>query len=463
MLHSQSSSIHKGAYIQSSDPGAVGAKVLWIDTTSGYVLKKRKDDDSGWDTIGAFTSITLSDGDKGDITVSGSGATFTIDNDVVTYAKMQNISVTDRLLGRDTTGAGDTEELTVSGGVEFTGSGGIQRSALTGDVTASAGSNSTTIANDAVTYAKMQNIATDSLVGRDTASAGDPETIGVTGGIEFNGSGSIRVNASNVGTGTLPIARGGTGSSTAPSDGKLLIGKTDGSYAVANLTAGTNVTITNGDGTVTIAASGGGGGGASALDDLSDVAISSPATGQTLAYNGTNFVNVGGLPKKLFDSTLGASANSIDTGAAGIAGGYDILEVWLILRTDEAVVASTASITVNNDTGSNYDRQFVRGDNITASASQGAAEAAWLLTAPGTSCASGVFCCIRLTIPAYTQTTANKIAECTHVRVDTTAANKRAELEGLHWRSTAAITRMAVTAPSTKNFVAGSRMIIYGR
>lgn len=54
----------------------------------------------------------VSDGDKGDITVSGSGATWTIDNDVVTYAKLQNVSATDKLLGRSTAGAGDVEEIT---------------------------------------------------------------------------------------------------------------------------------------------------------------------------------------------------------------------------------------------------------------------------------------------------------------------------------------------------------------
>ena len=53
----------------------------------------------------------LTDGDKGDITVSGGGTVMTIDNDVVTYAKMQNISATDKLLGRATAGAGDTEEI----------------------------------------------------------------------------------------------------------------------------------------------------------------------------------------------------------------------------------------------------------------------------------------------------------------------------------------------------------------
>lgn len=59
----------------------------------------------------ALSATALSDGDKGDITVSASGATWTIDNDVVTYAKMQNVSATDKLLGRSTAGAGDVEEI----------------------------------------------------------------------------------------------------------------------------------------------------------------------------------------------------------------------------------------------------------------------------------------------------------------------------------------------------------------
>jgi hypothetical protein len=54
----------------------------------------------------------VSDGDKGDITVSASGVTWTIDADVVTYAKMQNVSATSRIMGRITAGAGDMEELT---------------------------------------------------------------------------------------------------------------------------------------------------------------------------------------------------------------------------------------------------------------------------------------------------------------------------------------------------------------
>jgi hypothetical protein len=76
-----------------------------------------------WGTVTVGTlSATVSDGDKGDITVSGSGATYTIDNDVVTYAKMQNVSATSRVLGRKTAGAGDPQELTLSETLDFIGS-----------------------------------------------------------------------------------------------------------------------------------------------------------------------------------------------------------------------------------------------------------------------------------------------------------------------------------------------------
>lgn len=117
------------------------------------------------------------DGDKGDITVSGVGTVWTIDNDVVTFAKMQNID-TDRLLGRDAAGVGDPEELTVAGGVEFTGAGGIQTSAFTGDVTKAAGGTVLTIPDDTVTYAKMQDVSLPSvLLGHGTGVGDEIEEI----------------------------------------------------------------------------------------------------------------------------------------------------------------------------------------------------------------------------------------------------------------------------------------------
>lgn len=135
---------------------------------------------------------TFQDGNYGDITVSGVTTVWTINNGVVTFAKMQNIN-NNVLLGNASGGAGPVTEITLDSTLEFN-AGNLRRAALTGDVTASAGSNATTIANSAVTFAKMQNINTQTVIGRGTAGAGAPESITLASSLSIT-AGSLGVVA----------------------------------------------------------------------------------------------------------------------------------------------------------------------------------------------------------------------------------------------------------------------------
>lgn len=85
--------------------------------------------------IAAAVNTGIPDGDKGNITVTNGGATWTIDNDVVTYAKMQNITGL-RFFGRSASTTGDPQEIT---GTQATAMLDVATSTLKGLVPASGG------------------------------------------------------------------------------------------------------------------------------------------------------------------------------------------------------------------------------------------------------------------------------------------------------------------------------------
>ena len=232
-----------------------------LATQSGTFAGTHSGTSSGTNT--GDQTITLT----GAVTGSGTGSFATtlantivgnanIVNDAVTYAKIQDVTATDIILGRSTAGAGVVEEIactaagrallddanasaqrttlglgtlaTQSGTVTGTHSGtssgtntGDQTITLTGAVTGSGtGSfatslstgivNTTNIADNAVTYGKIQQIsAGNKLLGNSTAGAGTVEEIDCTAaGRALLNDASAAAQRTTLGLGTLATQSG---------------------------------------------------------------------------------------------------------------------------------------------------------------------------------------------------------------------------------------------------------------
>ncbi len=136
-------------------------------------------------------------------------------------------------------------------------------------------------------------------------------------------------------------------------DGNIWIGDSSGVPQDKTLTAGTNVTITEDSTTVTIAATGGGGG-ASDLDDLTDVTITgTPGAGEVLINNATTgqFVNSTLTAGTNVTITEADGSITIDSTGGGAADLDDLTDVTitgtpgngeiLISQTDGTFVNTT--------------------------------------------------------------------------------------------------------------------------
>lgn len=90
-------------------------RILTVDASTGVIEYR----DAA--TLGGSS---LTDGDKGDITVTSGGTVWSIDNGVVTYAKIQDITG-QRILGRYAASTGPAQEITIGSGLSLDTSTGV--------------------------------------------------------------------------------------------------------------------------------------------------------------------------------------------------------------------------------------------------------------------------------------------------------------------------------------------------
>lgn len=167
-----------------------------------------------------------------------------------------------------------------------------------------------------------------------------------------------------------------------------------------------------------------------------------------------------GIGSVLYDSTL-AAAGAISI--TSISQSYAHLVLVAQLRGDAVAANRTINVRFNNDTGANYDAQYVAGNNASAvvAASVGATSGA-IGAIPAASATAGYAGALIIEIPNYSGTTFYKTSTYRTTKDENgTATNMVAYNGTVFWRSTNAITRIDLGI-LTGSFDAGSRVTLYG-
>lgn len=168
---------------------------------------------------------------------------------------------------------------------------------------------------------------------------------------------------------------------------------------------------------------------------------------------------------KLFESTLGANAASIDTGAGGIPSGHGDLIIFITGRTNRVSAVDTTLLLVNNDTAAHYDNEILQGAGSTTTSlnlnAGGSLTNTNLATLTGASASAGIAGALQILIPAYDGITFNKAGIVTAaVPLDSSGAT--VTTFAAQWRSTSAISQFSVAPGLGTLLLAGSRMVVYG-
>ena len=180
-------------------------------------------------------------------------------------------------------------------------------------------------ASSAATYiVRVPDASVPSATALNSFSSGYLKTQGSAGSGFLSTTATVPVGEIS---GVLPVAKGGTNVATIPTNGQLLIGNGTG-YTLASLTAGSNITITPGAGTISIASTASG-------SSFNYVTFTRRLTGNNLIASGAtkNPFSLGDFPSGSWAGIDTASGFTAATGrfTAPYTGYYKIDAVFNLL------------------------------------------------------------------------------------------------------------------------------------
>lgn len=191
----------------------------------------------------------------------------------------------------------------------------------------------------------------------------------------------------------------------------------------------------------------------------------SVGSGLSLSAGSLSATGGSGNWTQLADSLLGSDTASFDF--TSISGSYKHLRILVVGRSSRASnTFDDVNVTLNNDTGSNYDYQWIQWSaSATSSAAWNDANAATSIkgvTVPAASSTTGDVGQAEYMILNYAATTLNKAVTGSGMALGArSSGNLRVVQFGGGWRSTAAVTRVTLTM-ANGNWLTGSRATLYG-
>lgn len=199
--------------------------------------------------------------------------------------------------------------------------------------------------------------------------------------------------------------------------------------------------------------------------------VTDPAAAQDAATKHYVDAHAGvGTPALVYRYTVaGSDKTSIDTGVDTPDAGSndwtngDLLEIWIVARTDKAAANDEIDLTFNNDGTSIYDQQFLTAVNTTVTGAATVAQASIRSTVHAASGSASYPGQNAMSIADYAGTTFWKVIEARTAIPDATSGNNVAALRTYGYRSTSAITRAAITAIGGQKLKVGSQLLIYKR